>query len=63
MFHKTRQGELVFGLVEFCLACIFASFALNSGSLWEWALALVLLIGTGQNFVRFIGTFFHGGKR
>lgn len=48
-WHKTKQGLLVFGLVELIAAYILASLALNSGSLLQWTLAIVLLIGGLQN--------------
>jgi hypothetical protein len=51
-FHKTRSGFLIAGLVELGLAYLFASLAINSGSLWEYFLVIVLVIGTLQNFVR-----------
>lgn len=62
-FHQSRPGYLIFGLAELCLAYAFASLAENSGSLWEWTLVLILLVGVAQNFVRLIGTLAHGGKR
>lgn len=48
-WHKAKQGLLVFGLVELIAAYILASLALNSGSLLQWTLAIVLLIGGLQN--------------
>ena len=59
-WHKTKIGFVVFALVELALAYLFASLAINSGSIWQWLLTLVLLLGTGQNIVRLLGTFFHG---
>jgi hypothetical protein len=53
-FHKTRLGYLVFGLVELGLAAWLAGLALNSGSLWEWVLAVILLFGFLQNFGRML---------
>ncbi len=53
-WHKTRLGHLVFGLVELGLAYIFGSLAINSGSLWQWALAFVFTVGFFQNLVRMI---------
>jgi hypothetical protein len=50
-FHKTRFGYLVFGLVELGLSYAVASWAIDSGSLWLWALAFILLFGFLQNFV------------
>lgn len=51
-FHKTRLGYLVFGLVELGLAYIFALWALDSGNLLEWLLALILFVGFLQNIAR-----------
>jgi hypothetical protein len=53
-FHKTKAGYLVFGLVELALAYLFFRLAANSGSLWEWALALLFFIGVLQNFGRLV---------
>lgn len=53
-FHKSRLGYTVFGLVELWLAYLFASWALNSGNLWEWALAFIFLFGFLQNIGRVI---------
>jgi hypothetical protein len=61
-FHKTKTGFLVFGLVELGLSYLFASLAVNSGSLWQWTLALVLGIGFLQNFVKLIGITVRGNK-
>lgn len=59
-FHCTRVGYLVFGLVELGLSYLFASLAVNSGSLWQWTLAVVLFVGFGQNFVKLIGKLVRG---
>jgi len=56
-FHQTRPGLIVFGLVELGLAYLFASLAINSGSLWEWLLVLIFRVGTLQNFGRLIRRF------
>jgi len=53
-FHKTRLGYLVFGLLELGLAYIFATLAIDSGSLWQWVLAIIFLFGFLQNFVRMV---------
>lgn len=55
-FHKTKSGYVIFGLVELALSYLCASFAVNSGSLWEWFLALIFLIGFLQNLVRLLLT-------
>ena len=54
-FHRTRAGYLVFGLVELALAYWLATLAINSGSLWQWALAFILLFGFLQNLARIPG--------
>ncbi len=59
-FHKTKTGYLVFGLVELGLSSLFFSLAVNSGSLWQWTLMLLLFVGFAQNFVKLIGTLLHG---
>ena len=51
-FHKTIPGYLVFGLVELALSYLFVSLAINSGSIWQWALGIVLIVGFVQNLVR-----------
>jgi hypothetical protein len=51
-FHKTRLGYVVFGLVELGLAFLCANGAMDNGSLWLWALAIIFLFGCLQNFVR-----------
>ena len=62
-FHQTRIGYLIFGLVELALSYLFVSLAINSGSLWQWALMVILLIGTLQNFGRLIGTLLYGKRK
>lgn len=61
-FHQTRTGYIVFGLVELALSYLFFGLAVNSGSLWQWALVFVLFIGFSQNFAKLIGTLIRGNK-
>lgn len=51
-WHQTRTGNLLFGLAELGLAYLFASLAINSASLWQYALAFILIFGSVRNFVR-----------
>lgn len=51
-WHKTKPGYLVFGLAELALAYAFASLAIDSAHIWEYALATLFLIGGIQNLVR-----------
>jgi hypothetical protein len=51
-WHKTKLGNLFFALFELTVAYLFASLAIDSGSLWQYAVAILLFIGAIQNFVR-----------
>ena len=53
-FHRTSAGCIVFGLGELALAYVFASWAIDSGSLIDWFLAIVLLVGGVQNLIKLI---------
>jgi hypothetical protein len=60
-WHQTKTGFLVFGLIELGLAYAFASWAIDSGSLIDYFLAIVLLAGFAQNFVKLIVKVVHHG--
>lgn len=62
IWHKTKTGLAVFGLLEAGLAYVFASWAIDSGSLIDWFLAIVLAVGTLQNLVKFILKVSHSGR-
>jgi hypothetical protein len=51
-WHKTRVGHLTFGLFELLAVYLFASLAIDSGSLWQYAVTFLLFIGAIQNLVR-----------
>lgn len=51
-WHKTRLGYGFFGLAELAITYGFASWAINSGSLWLYALTLIFLFGGLRNLVR-----------
>jgi hypothetical protein len=55
-WHHTRSGHLIFGLAELGLAYLFISLAINSGSLWQYALAIIFFAGSIQNLVRIFKT-------
>ena len=55
-WHKTTVGRLAFGLAELILAYVIASLALNSGSLWEYAVAFILAFGGARNLIRMFTT-------
>ena len=60
-FHKTKSGYLVFALVELGLGLAFVGLAIDRGSLWLWATAIVLVVGSAQNIVK-LGVLLHGNK-
>ncbi|HWB38828.1 MAG TPA: hypothetical protein VG604_01150 [Candidatus Saccharimonadales bacterium] len=62
-WHKTRLGLLVFGLLELAITYAFVSLAIDRGNLWWYLLTLIFLVGTLQNLIKLIGTFFHGKRR
>lgn len=59
-WHQTRAGLLIFGLAELAAACLIGLRAIDTGSLWQYFLALLLGAGTLQNAVRFVRTFISG---
>lgn len=59
VWHKTKLGFLIFGLLELSIAYGFASLAIDRGNLWYYLLALLFLVGALQNFVKLIGVLFH----
>ncbi len=48
-WHKTRMGLAVFALIEAALCYLFATIAIDTGSLISWTLAFFLLFGTLAN--------------
>lgn len=55
-WSKTSAGMAVFGFIELALVILFASLAINSGSLWQWILVFVLLFAGLANIIRAIIT-------
>lgn len=51
-FHKTKKGRITFGLAELLVAYLFVSLAINSGSIWQYVLAILFAIGAVNNLVR-----------
>lgn len=62
MWHRTKLGLVVFALIELAVSYGLASWAIDSGSLWLYAAALIFIVGVLQNFVRLIGKFVHGSS-
>lgn len=51
-FHKTRKGRIVFGLGELLVAYLFVSLAIESGSIWQYLIAILLVVGGINNLIR-----------
>ncbi len=50
-FHQSIVGHLVFGLIELALGYWAFLWAVDSGSLLAWILAIILLLGSLQNII------------
>lgn len=55
-FHETRKGKFSFAAVELALAYILGARAIDTGSIWQYALAAFLFIGGFNNLIRAIAT-------
>lgn len=48
-WYQTKQGYAGLALLEFAAVYIFASLAIDSGSLLQWVIAIALLVAAVQN--------------
>ncbi len=53
-WKQTKAGLLVSGTVELVLAYVLASLAIDSGSYWQYGLAIIFFIGFAQAYIRVI---------
>ena len=51
-FHQTKKGRTLFGIAELLVAYLLVSLAIDSGSLWQYGLAILFTIGGLNNLVR-----------
>lgn len=58
----TWQGRLTWAVLDLVIAYIFGSMAVNSGSLWQWGIAVLFLINGAYNIVRCIGRLQRGNS-
>jgi len=58
-WHHTGKGNLVFGLLELAIGYGFASWAINTGSLWQYVLAILFLFGGAKNLFAAARHLFH----
>lgn len=61
-WHRTKEGLLIFGIVELILAYIIGSRAIETGSLWQYALTIILFVGGLKNLIKLVINLFHGNK-
>ena len=62
-FHRTRWGFLAFAVVELLLAYLFVSWAIDSGSIWDYLITLVFFVAFLQNVVKLIGALLFPRRR
>jgi hypothetical protein len=53
-WHQSVPGLAIFGLAELAIAFAFASRAIDTGSIFEYFVALVALVGALQNALKLI---------
>jgi branched-subunit amino acid transport protein AzlD len=53
-WKQTRKGLLTVGVLELLIAYGFASWAIDSGSLWLYLLTAIFLVGALQNLFKLI---------
>lgn len=51
-FHKTRKGKFIFGIAELLAAWVIIARAIDTGSLWQYLLFVLLVIGGAHNLIR-----------
>jgi hypothetical protein len=61
-WKHTAHGRLIWAVLDFVIAYIFASLAINSGSIWQWGIAILFTIDGVYELVRFIGKLIHGNN-
>jgi hypothetical protein len=51
-WHDAKSGLAAFAVIELALSYGFASWAIDSGRLLAWFLAIVLFVGGVQNLIK-----------
>lgn len=51
-FHQTRKGKVAFGVAELLVAYLAVSRAIDTGSLWQYLIFILLVIGGIHNLIR-----------
>lgn len=51
-FHQTLKGRFIFGAAEILAAWVLIARAIDTGSLWQYLLVILLIIGGANNLVK-----------
>jgi hypothetical protein len=62
-WRYTWHGRLVWAVIDLVITIIFGSLAINSGSLWQWGIAILFLVNCIYNLARGIWKLTHGNQR
>ena len=61
-WKHTATGRAVWTVLDLAITYIFASLAINSGTLWQWGVAILFLTDGVYNLIRLIGNVIHGNR-
>jgi hypothetical protein len=61
-WHQTKPGLITFIVAEAALAYLFGSWSIDSGSLLDYTITFLLVVGTVQNSILLIRAFLKGDK-
>jgi len=61
-WYQTKWGRLSVALAGLGTAFLLLNLAINSGSLWQYTLLIILTIAGGQHIVQFIAAIIHDHK-
>jgi hypothetical protein len=51
-WHQTKRGLIIFAVIELALAYLVGAHALDTGSWAQYAVAVLLLVGSIHNLIR-----------
>ena len=58
-WKHTKTGRLAWTVLTAVIAYIVASLAINSGDLWQWAIAILFTVDSLYNLIQFARKFIH----
>jgi hypothetical protein len=61
-WKHTAAGRIIWAILDFVIVYIFVSLAINSGSLWQWGVAILFTIDGVYELIRFVGKLIHGNN-